>query len=141
MHYQTFESIMRAFETGERLYSAIWLGSLFVWTGVFYFLYQMYRLSFLKFLLVAEVIWIAQWFRHHRHYFIGYPEPLAPEEDYFTRIITQTALEFGFRFIPLLLATIGTVMALRYLQNKWAMISKQENFSQTPPDETEVHVE
>jgi len=118
VNYETSQSIIRALDVGARIESAIWLGSLFAWAIVFWMLYQKYRLRFLKLLLISEFLWVAHWFWFHRHFWFGHPAPPDDGEAAITHMVIFSVLDFGFRFVPLLLSTIGACMAVQHLQYK-----------------------
>ena len=144
MNYETVHSIGRMLEIGYSLQSALWLGSLFVWAVGFYILYQMYRLRFLMILLVSEGLFVAQWLWLHRNIFFKHSETTNYDDSIIFRMLFFDCIDFAFRFIPIAVATIGAVMAVRYLQQKWKETDNSQQHAgqvssegapSTPPNE------
>ena len=116
MNYETAQSITHMIEIGGRFESALWLGSIFIWAVGYYILFQMYRLRFLKILIVSELLWAVQWLWSHQ---VFYPMPSSDVDATLTRFAILSTLDFIIGFMPLAVATIGAIMAVRHLQRKW----------------------
>jgi len=116
MTYETSEQIFKTLVKIEIFDNMLWFGSLLIWLVVFYVLHHLFKLKFLKLLLISEVFGIVLWFWTNRYYFIGMPNG----DTYNVSSETTIAIvDMCLRLIPLLLGTIGAAMGLKYLQKLW----------------------
>ena len=116
MTYETSEQILKALTKIETFDNLLWFGSLLIWLVVFYILHELFKLKFLKLLIISEVFAIVFWFWANRYYFIGLPT----DDSYnVSTEITIAIVDMCLRIIPLLLGTVGAGMGLNYLQKLW----------------------
>lgn len=85
-----------------------------IWVSIFYILWKMYRLPFLRWLLWSELISVFAWFWAYRYYWFPRPK--------FDSVIIDVWLEILdmiIDFIPSIIGIIGSIKALAWLQDRF----------------------
>ncbi len=118
MSYDTVMWISNALGIAERLGSALMLGSCLIWLTGFYILFQMFRLRFLKVLMLAEVLSIVQWAWSQRFLMFGGGFRL-PGSSNIAVSLAYSWMDFLIRSAPTVAYLVGGILALRYLQRRW----------------------
>ena len=122
MEQETAEFIGQIFSHIENIERVVWFVAPLIWIVIYYILYQIFRLKFLKLFISAEAVGILYWIWSHLYYFTGVPtEP----NDSLSHITLVWFIEITLRFTPQILYVIGGVICLKYLQVKYKEIANQ----------------
>jgi hypothetical protein len=105
-----------AFVSLGNLDDALGFAVTIAWLVGWYILYHMVRLSFLKWIIAGDILYVVLWLFDHHERFIGYPA-------YPYGIELSTVLFAVGNAISLAanaLCAIGLCLAIRHLQKEWA---------------------
>ena len=133
MEPETAEIIAKIFGAVENLERVAWFAAHLIWITIYYILYQMFKLKFLKLMITAEGVGIVFWIWSHLYYFTGVPEEQNTSLGYTTLVLSANLL---LRITPLVLVIIGGSLGLKYLREKWKNMTANPNIE--PMQETPV---
>lgn len=86
---------------------------LFVWLAGWYMLYQMFRLSFLKWIIAGDLLYVLVWLVDHRH-------QMFDHEDTLQTLTFFLGVGNTLSFAATILCAIGVCLGIRFLQRKRA---------------------
>jgi hypothetical protein len=107
-------SIVGMLVKGDLLMQIVYLGSNIIWLIIACTLYQIFRLSFLKFFVAESILSLVAWLWHNRPYFFNFPDGVT--NDSYGFFVCFWTVDFLIRNAPILIGLIGSIMGLRYLQ-------------------------
>jgi hypothetical protein len=111
---ETWDKIAEFARVIAGLENVMWLASCFIWGAGFIILYQLHKLKFIKLLIWAEVGGVINWFWNNRISFTG-NSLVTTEYSTEAHILTIATVDMLIRLIPLILGTVGAILALRHL--------------------------
>ena len=114
MSYELLEFLAKAGEIMGRADVVFWLGTILAWLAVWYTVYQLYRLPFIKLIIAADIVFLILWGFQNRAYFIGFPEEAYSPG----KAMVFLLAEMSARLLGFTLSFIGAAMGLSYLQQK-----------------------